>query len=274
MTRAHVVLLALPLLAACQVPGVVTVPLPVRDVRMDVAVDESFRVAIDQRRALMSTIAIDAKLLEKDGSGDTSGRVLLRAEDWNAWVNEFERELVRHDVRVLHGGGATPGAAATFHVHLLEVIPVRTRVDLEPLRLRRHARGRKTTPIEEFWLEDFVCHVDAKLVLAGGVVAWSGEVFVPASSLIAPGTPTLEYRVEHATPTGPQVLVERTDEQPNPSFNLEWAPIVHELMPTGGLPDGFDDASPEFVRAVTKVAARQCVAALLHAELPGGEGGF
>lgn len=272
MTRAHVVLLVCPLLAACQVPGVVTVPLPTREVSMDVAVDESFRVAIDQRRSLLSTIAIEAKLLEKDDSGDGSGRVLLRAADWNAWVNEFERELVRHDVRVVHGYEATP--AAIFHVHLLEVIPVRTRIDLEQHRLRRRTRGRKTTSVKEFWLEDFVCRVDAKLVLAGGIVAWSGEVHVPASSLIAPGTPTLEYRVEHATPDGPQVLVEVTGAQPNPSFNVEWAPILHELMPTGGLPDGFDDASPEFLRAVTKVAARQCVAAVLHAELPGGEGGF
>lgn len=268
------VLLLCPLLAACHVPGVVTVPLPTRDVRVDAAVDESFRVAIDQRRALMSPVVIDVAQLTRDGGGDASGRVLLRREDYNAWVNEFERELVRHDVRVVDGRASSPATTATFHVHLLEVIPVRTRVGVEEHRFRRPGRGRRTTAVEEFWLEDFVCRVDAKLVLASGVVAWSGEVHVPASSLIAPGHPTLEYRVDHVDPVGPQLLTARTGDRPNPDLHVEWAPILHELLPTGALPDGFDDASPEFVRAVTKVAARRCVAAVLHAELPGGEGGF
>lgn len=275
-----VVLLA----AGCRTPGVVNVSIPSEDVRLDVAVANVFRIPIDQRRTMIQTVAVRSRS-SRPNTG-ARGHVLVRDADFDAWVAEFEREFTRRDVRVISHdevdsrarnasdaqAAQAVGADAVFQLNLLEVIENRRAVDLRQHRLRRNL-GKKLQEIDEYWVNDFVCHVDAKLILKDGVVAWAAELFVPATSLVQPGSLHLTYSVVDRRDTGPQLLAPASDDLPNPVLALAWEPAVADLVPLSSLPPGFSSSSPELLRAVTKVAARRCVAEVFHADMPGGTPG-
>lgn len=284
MTRT-LALLALLALTGCKTPGTLAIAIPSQDVRLDVAVAHVFRVPIDQRREMIQTLAVRSRTHGRDAGA--RGEVLVRDADFDAWVTEFEREFTRRDVRVIAHDEVEArardadetqtarllGADAVFQLNLLEVIEDRRAVDLRPHRLRRKV-GKQVQELDAYWVNDFVCHVDAKLILRDGVVAWSGEVFVPASSLVQPDSLVLTYRVADRTDRGPQLLEPGSPEVPNPWIAVMWEPAVADLVPLASLPPGISSQSPELLRAVTKVAARRCVAEVFHADMPGGSPGF
>lgn len=255
-------------LAGCRAAGDVVVTVPARAVRVDAAVAEAFRVPLDERRQLMNRVVLSSGALRSEPLGDATARALLRDEAHDAWITEFERELVRSDLQVLDRTASEEGADAVLHVHLVEVIEAPLEVDVRAHRLVRRVDGR-WEDVETVRVDDFVCRVDARLVLKGGLIAWSGEVEVPATSLAAPGSPRLVFRVEALDPVRVQRLAPGTPDAPNPALAIEWAPIVRDLAPVRGLPEGLAP-TPALVRVVARVAARRFVAELLHADLPPG----
>jgi hypothetical protein len=277
--------LACPLLAGCKTPGSITVMLPTSDGRVDVAVADVFRVPIDERRRMIKNLVVQTRGLRRATSPD-EGQVLLQDVDYNAWVSEFERELVRRDVHVIdrdkleqlirersmaEGEAARLlGADALFQVSVLEMRTARRPEDLRAHRLVREV-GERVEPVDELWLEDVVCRVDAKLILGSGVVLWSGEVTVPASSLVQSGSYQAFYRIADVTRDGTQVLARATASSPNPVVSLTWDPFLEDVTSIPSLPSGITSTSRELVLTVIKVAARRCVAEIFHADMPGGE---
>jgi hypothetical protein len=262
-------LLVAPLLCACRTPGTVAVEAPTRDVRVDVAVAEASRVPLDRRRELLKTVVVRSPGGPPANDPRRPGEVLLRARDYDAWLTEFERELVRRDVQVIAGRAASPAGAATFQVDLLELRPLRRTIDLRAHRLRQRTR-EGLVPVESYTLDDFEVRVDAKVILPDGSVVWSGELDVPASSLVRPGTLRIDYRVEDVDPENLQVLVAPTPDAPNPTVELEWEPLVAEVARESTLPPELTPDSPELVTALLECAARRCVAEVFHQGLPGG----
>ncbi len=260
-------LVALSLLAGCRAGGEVVVAVPARAVRVDAAVAEPFRVPLDERRRLMKRVVLSVSALRSEAyPGEQGGRALLRDEAHDAWVTEFERELVRSDIEVLDRTAVEAAADAVLHVHLVEVVEAPLEVDVREHRLVRRV-DRRWADLETARVDDFVCRVDARLVLRSGLIAWSGVVEVPATSLAAPGSPRLVFAVDALDPARAQPLAPG---EPNPTLAIEWSPIVRQLAPVRGLEAGLAP-SPALVRVVARVAARRFVAELLHADLPPGD---
>lgn len=265
--RTALLLVLTSLLTACRAPGDVAVAVPARAVRVDAAVAEPFRVPTGERRRLMKRVVLRTGAQRSEPLRDADGRALLRDEAHDAWLTEFERELVRSDIEVLDRTASD--ADAVLHVHLVEVVDAPLEVDVRAHRLVRRA-GDRWEDVETARVDDFVCRVDARLVLKGGVIAWSGEVEVPATALAAPGSPSLVFRVDALDPVRVQRLAPASDDAPNPTLAIEWAPIVQQLAPVRGLPHVLAP-TPALVRVVARVAARRFVAELLHAGLPPGD---
>lgn len=280
-----------PLLGACccagffQTPGSLQVAITPAATRTDTVLSRQFRGEDRLAKAVNKVIIVTPNQgsssegfvkIVADGSAkdvEFEHATTIGQQQSNAYIGSVERALMREGLTVLdreefarmareksldkeEETAKLLGADAILKINKMEFIVTPRTQDVETLAVFRQSLNpdQQPTHIKKILLADFFCHIDGKLILTDGTVAWVGETFFPASQLINPETSVIVFDLIDKTEAGPHLMAP----QIRPRLEYVWKDSV-EADSTWKLPEGLVVNNENLRSIAIRYAARDFV---------------